>query len=44
LSTYTQKYPDCIGIALNVENEKEYTLKAVIIKQGKILDSDWIKE
>jgi hypothetical protein len=42
LKEYTKKYPNCFGIALNVENENEYSLKAVLIEKGEITDEDWV--
>jgi hypothetical protein len=42
LKEYTKKYPSCFGIALNVENEKEYSLKATLVENGEVANKDWI--
>jgi hypothetical protein len=42
LKEYTKKHPSCFGIALNVENENEYLLKAVLIEAGEVVDNNWI--
>lgn len=44
LKEYTQKYSECFGIALNVENKKDYIMKAVLIENGEIIDNDWINK
>jgi hypothetical protein len=42
LLKYSEANNSCFGIALNVENEKEYRLNAVLIENGKITDANWI--
>ncbi len=42
LKEYTKKNHSCFGIALNVENEKEYSLKACLIENGEVVDNNWI--
>lgn len=43
LKVYTEKYPTCFGISLNIENEKEYTISSVLIENGQVIDENWIK-
>gem|GEM_PF-3003790 len=42
LKKYTGTHPDCLGIALNVESKREYSLEAVLLKQGEIVDANWV--
>jgi len=42
LCKYTSKFPDCAGIAVNVENEGRYALQAVLVKNGAVYDPSWI--
>jgi hypothetical protein len=35
LEKYTASYENCFGIALNVENEGQYQLKAVLVERGR---------
>jgi hypothetical protein len=39
LEKYTSVYKDCFGIALNVENEGNYQLKAVLVEDGRRQDT-----
>ena len=42
LKAYTAINANCFGIALNINNNIEYTIKAVLIENGEVIDSDWI--
>ena len=42
LKAYTSINANCFGIALNINNNTEYTIKAVLIENGEVIDSDWI--
>ncbi len=42
LKEYTKVNPSCFGIALNVENEDGYSLKAVLVEKGEVVDQDWL--
>lgn len=42
LKEYTKKHPDCFGVALNVENEELYSLRAVLVEMGEVMENDWI--
>ena len=35
LENYTTCYENCFGIAINVENESKYELKALLVEQGR---------
>jgi hypothetical protein len=44
LKAYTKTYPDCFGIALNVENENAvYKISGVLISNGEIEDAHWLE-
>ena len=42
LKSFTKKFSSCFGIAVNVENEREYKINAVLIECGKIYDENWL--
>ncbi len=42
LRKYTRVHPDCFGIALTVENEARYRLRATLIENGEVSDQHWI--
>ncbi len=42
LKHYTQFYPSCFGIALNIENESEYRATGGVITQGNVQDEHWL--
>ncbi|MBL0019581.1 MAG: hypothetical protein IPP17_24900 [Bacteroidetes bacterium] len=42
LRDYTRVHPDCFGIALTVENEARYRLRATLIENGEVSDQHWI--
>ena len=42
LCDYTREHPECFGIALTVENESRYRLRAILIENGSVTDPNWI--
>jgi hypothetical protein len=42
LRDYTRVHPECFGIALTVENEMHYRLRASLIENGEVEDFNWI--
>ena len=45
LKSYTARYPGCFGIAVNVGTRKrDYQLQAALIKNGELIDKEWINE
>lgn len=42
LKKYTKRNPECFGIALTVENETRYRMRAILIENGEIEDPNWI--
>jgi hypothetical protein len=42
LRDYTRAHPSCFGIAVNLENAREYTVKAALVERGEIAQLEWI--
>jgi len=42
LEEYVRQNPATIGIAVNIDNKGEYSLKAALIENGKPVDMEWI--
>ncbi len=42
LMDYTRQHPDCFGVALTVENEARYRLRATLVEKGKVTADNWI--
>jgi hypothetical protein len=42
LQDYTREHPECFGIALTVETEKYYRMRAALVENGHVSERQWI--
>jgi hypothetical protein len=42
LKAYTAKNIQCFGIVININNNPEYLIKAVLVENGEVINSHWI--